>query len=866
MEKVIKKYGSFTYYKNGKAGYWRRSDGTRMANGNRIKFGNGNYKQFNSDGSVTDLMVNGKFTKSGNTLSNEDRRHMQAGHVYDKAISDVNGQVYSRARSIRQDQGKSDLANNTFVGWRDDIDFNTNQKSYTKGVSYNEKQEKREAKVNKELQRTKTPKNWLNKATEQFQQERNRSIMLENYEKNPTAVENLSNKEKEELIKAKEEKNRRQASYKTADAIANSAVGTMGAVVTAPMWLPAAGWAGRSLLSNAKYMLQHPVESFVVMPKVQQAADYAINAAGMKDTWYGKGLSTASTFLISPTIGQLGRRYIGTKLQNKLVSGIENNTTNKFLNKIPQFTQNTLTNSGLHYQPGNSFLGNMGTGLIYNTPGAAVGFGVGASNLEELKRTGIEPLDYTTSALLYGATGHMAKYPGRVIRNVKLASGGNQKFNEGIINVLNNFKQDPLGFFKEQPNFKQYYTMTIQPSEKHFQTIDNSGTNFGQGGGNAFANKNVNGEVPEIGQRPYRNYNNMKEGQTVGDEEMTLLRKGYVGRPVTKQSTLQEALAKEADVNFPEDVGRQASGSRQAIVNSYGETITKPKQLIDEGFTEVLKKDGTFGQFTEDPRSLNGLHQIMGRGDFRQKGNYTYNSAGQRIVGIFKNPKTGQYKIFLQDPSGIGSVVHQDGGINVVKNMAQNIADSDNPFIRVFKSMDINNEKDFKTFANRYMQTKPNKDYVAGNVKDIVKSFFGIPERDINQKIDDLTYDSWLLSHSSDLKGGNSSRKGLTKAISSLKNANDQHNQQFENFTDIIMHPIRFSQSQYDRELALNNLRTKYNIAIGQRLQGSKNLKQKKQTAINSLGEMLGLDQYKYGGEIILPPWHNIKYKHESYR
>ena len=291
-----KTYGSFTYYSNGKAGYWRRSDGTRMANGNRIKFGNGNYKQFNSDGTVTDLMVNGKFTKFGNTLSNEDKRHMQAGHVYDKAISDVNGQVYSRARSIRQDQGKSDLANNTFVGWRDDINFNTNQKSYTKGVSYNEKQEKRDAQVEKELKELKAKpqkRDWLNRATEQFQQERNRSIMLENYEKNPTAVENLSAKEKEELIKAEEEKNRRQTSYKTADAIANSAVGTMGAVVTAPMWLPI-----------AMPLITHPIENILA----PQIASKGVNK--VLDTF--TDLSPKTKEIISTGLGfALGQGAVG---------------------------------------------------------------------------------------------------------------------------------------------------------------------------------------------------------------------------------------------------------------------------------------------------------------------------------------------------------------------------------------------------------------------------------------------------------------------------------------------------------------------------------------------------------------------------
>ena len=228
-----KKVGNFTYYNDGKKGYWRRADGSKLVNGNRVKFGEGNYKQFNSDGSITDIMVNGKFTDFGNKLSDEEKQHMSSGHVYDKAISDVNGQVYSRARSIRTDQGKYDLANNTYTGWREDIDFNTDQKSYKEGVSYDKKREEANKKAIEFAKNYKPqPSNWLQNATANFQGERNRSIMLENYEKNPT--QNLSEEQKVELEKAKAEKARRQSMYDASDKLALTGAGALAGSVLIP--------------------------------------------------------------------------------------------------------------------------------------------------------------------------------------------------------------------------------------------------------------------------------------------------------------------------------------------------------------------------------------------------------------------------------------------------------------------------------------------------------------------------------------------------------------------------------------------------------------------------------------------------------
>ena len=120
-----KRNGSYIY--NGQ--FWRDKEGLRLADDNVIKLGNGNYKRLNPDGTETYLMRNGQFTEQGNALDDHFKENMLQGNVYDVRISDVNGKKFSKARTIRQDQGRSDLANEIHIGWRNDTDFDTNQRS-----------------------------------------------------------------------------------------------------------------------------------------------------------------------------------------------------------------------------------------------------------------------------------------------------------------------------------------------------------------------------------------------------------------------------------------------------------------------------------------------------------------------------------------------------------------------------------------------------------------------------------------------------------------------------------------------------------------------------------------------------------------
>ena len=120
-----KRNGSYIY--NGQ--FWRDKEGLRLADDNVIKLGNGNYKRLNPDGTETYLMRNGQFTEQGNALDDHFKENMLQGNVYDVRISDVNGKKFSKARTIRQDQGRSDLANEIHIGWRNDTNFDTDQRS-----------------------------------------------------------------------------------------------------------------------------------------------------------------------------------------------------------------------------------------------------------------------------------------------------------------------------------------------------------------------------------------------------------------------------------------------------------------------------------------------------------------------------------------------------------------------------------------------------------------------------------------------------------------------------------------------------------------------------------------------------------------
>lgn len=169
-----KRNGSYIY--NGQ--FWRDKQGMRLANDNVIKLGNGNYKRLNPDGTETYLMRNGQFTEQGNALDDHFKENMLQGNVYDVRISDVNGKKFSKARTIRQNQGRSDLANEIHIGWRNDTDFDTNQRSInndSKEVLANRK-EAIDAAESYKPQTT-----WIQKAKANTAEKNNQTIQYQQY-------------------------------------------------------------------------------------------------------------------------------------------------------------------------------------------------------------------------------------------------------------------------------------------------------------------------------------------------------------------------------------------------------------------------------------------------------------------------------------------------------------------------------------------------------------------------------------------------------------------------------------------------------------------------------------------------------------
>ena len=265
----------------------------------------------------------------------------------------------------------------------------------------------------------------------------------------------------------------------------------------------------------------------------------------------------------------------------------------------------------------------------------------------------------------------------------------------------------------DNPKLSQFYTMFYKPSAQQQQLVDDHGVNLGQGG--AFASKENNNGVAIF------NKNNPKAGETLSDGRK-IEAVNYVGKPTTKQSGLDEVLHNISDRNNPADYNRQAKGNKQYIISSYQDKHPTLNSLKQNGYTEALLQNGKYIDITNitDPRDFAklDLYQTSGRGDFVEK-NGTYNSAGNRINGIFRNPKNDKYMVKIQDISGIGSVT---GGHN---STMQQIADSDVPSMIVTKEAEITNYKDLQTFLNRYVQSVPNKTMVKSlNVyNDIVKPY-----------------------------------------------------------------------------------------------------------------------------------------------
>ena len=267
----------------------------------------------------------------------------------------------------------------------------------------------------------------------------------------------------------------------------------------------------------------------------------------------------------------------------------------------------------------------------------------------------------------------------------------------------------------DNPKLSQFYTMFYKPSAQQQQLVDDHGVNLGQGGAGAFASKENNNGVAIF------NKNNPKAGETLSDGRK-IEAVNYVGKPITKQSGLDEVLHNISDRNNPANYNRQAKGNKQYIISSYQDKHPTLNSLKQNGYTEALLQNGKYIDITNitDPRDFAklDLYQTSGRGDFVEK-NGTYNSAGNRINGIFRNPKNDKYMVKIQDISGIGSVT---GGHN---STMQQIADSDVPSMIVTKEAEITNYKDLQTFLNRYVQSVPNKTMVKSlNVyNDIVKPY-----------------------------------------------------------------------------------------------------------------------------------------------
>lgn len=400
-----KQNGSFTYYgRNDGTGYWKDSAGRRLAEDNILKIGNGNYKRLNPNGSQTILMENGQFTEDGNKLSELFKDNMRKGNVYDVRVSEVNGQKYSKARDIRTDQGEYNLARNIRVGWRNDTDFNTKQKSVNT-IGNKEKAERE--RLNREALNIKPQLNWLQQAKSNSSkriEEVAKAKEFENFISNelskdarvgtgellseptkidyttpfkdqyspesffeqPAAVgdknlkrnkaiqkyiETRGANDYQKALKGQETINTSKTLDRSATQLAQTGVGLMATTVAAPYILQGITHplfldhviptANNLLVNPVKNIIMHPIENIIA----PQVASYGISK-GLDKT----NLGEKEKEIISTSLGFV----LGQGLTNKAKDVISKQLLKKGYGHL--YEGNTLLSKGLHNQLKSSYL------------------------------------------------------------------------------------------------------------------------------------------------------------------------------------------------------------------------------------------------------------------------------------------------------------------------------------------------------------------------------------------------------------------------------------------------------------------------------------------------------------------------------
>ena len=568
---------------------------------------------------------------------------------------------------------------------------------------------------------------------------------------------------------------------------------------------------GPTALSNLKYMVQHPVESFVVYPQVSNllekgASKFTDNKLAQKAvSLFGSGISV-------PALMQSLRRHVGTPLLAQFEASQAGKQLYNYVKGAPEYLSKAMTNVDLNFNPTVSIAESVSRNptvqntakqlfvnkplqyLYYYTPGAVATSGI-ATGLDALDlRTGNGFVDGAVDTAIYTTGAKGSNKAKALISNLKTLSGGAQTFSEGATNILRNINDHGVfNLFSNAPTSStKYYTMSYKPSDKQLAGVDNNGRNTGQGGNNSFASYESEG----IGIKPLSDYENLIVGEAPGKDKITVISKDYVGHKSSENSPIQEILLNQSYTNFPGDRNRQTKGSRRVIAVSNGESALTIPELKSQGFTQYVNKDKEFKDYNKS-EDLQDILQFSGRGDFRQgDSGYSYNGAGMRISGIFRNPETSELKVFMHDPSGVGSVGYQNGSPGIASAMA----DSDSPSVNVFKTETLSSPEELKVFNNRYLQRDPNKAHVPNNLKDKVLSFIGLRHANL---LADL--------HQSQEQAKEFTIKEIENRLERSKKAESEYNKEFSSWKDKLLHPFENAQATYKLQQQADDLQAALN-------------------------------------------------------
>lgn len=624
-----KQNGSFTYYGSDNGGYWKDQLGMRLASDNVIKLGNGNYKRLNSDGTETYLMRNGQFTNEGNALSDHFKQNMLKGNVYDVRISDVNGQKFSKARSIRQDQGRSDLANQIHVGWRNDTDFDTDQQSVTNFDP--ETVQKRQSAIQAAESYRPQSQDWLSKArantakrneevtmAKQFkdfvEEESNKDpregtgYYITNHPKDKTEytpydwddkpqfgeavvtapnrqsqaiqkyIDTHSGEDLEKVQKGLATIETSKSLQKGADNLALAGTASMAAFTAGPMILEG---LSNPVVTN---LLAHPIENIVA----PQAASYVINK-GLDQTnlgetekelistglgfALGQGLTQKAKDAVSKTLLKKGYGYLFESEAPTIGKVLQNQLKSKYLNLADAGSKSgwVIGNSATYLTP--SVTPAIGQYVSYKTTGKDIG-----SNVEDI--TGING-----TAANFLAEGLLGSFGNNRFKNqaytMASMSGGKKGWSENLKYFLNksghSFGENE---FKRKPNVVVAATRFVlgKPGENNYQmsTIQSTGT--GKGSTRYVANNNSVASPLKL----VKNWFSGKDSDLGGE--------------LKTSGTIMLGNKDVSTGNVFEQVGKVLGGNDGRFATGQRARILTPN---DNGETEKLLRESQFIRFNE---------------------------------------------------------------------------------------------------------------------------------------------------------------------------------------------------------------------------------------------------------------------------